>query len=208
MWRRGCICRSVMLSEEHWGRLAYTTMQTCSALVYRHSCIVFALAWFYHRISLPPAAEMESGHSSLSFSLSLSLYHEPFKCCMCVTWQVYGLRCVWYYKWICSQDIMDRYSMMMHSYQNNQRNGYLICFFTWGLVAANAISYSVVWLNSDSFPTQVVAILHHTVQSCNHGFRKDFVRSCVSSLGEWICFGVVTAAVSQRLLSFGAKDAA
>lgn len=44
--------------------------QTCRALVYRHSCIVFALAWFYRRISLPPAVELESEHSLLSFSLS------------------------------------------------------------------------------------------------------------------------------------------
>ncbi len=50
--------------------LRLSDSQTCRALVYRHSCTIFALAWFYHRISLPPAVELESEHSSLSFSLS------------------------------------------------------------------------------------------------------------------------------------------
>lgn len=56
-----------------WGRLAQQcrlNAQTCRALVYRHSCAVFALAWFYHWIYLPAAGELESEHSSLSLSLS------------------------------------------------------------------------------------------------------------------------------------------
>lgn len=62
----------VILSEEHWEWLTQQCRrdsQTCRALVYRHSCIVFALAWFYQRISLPAAVELESEHSLLSFSL-------------------------------------------------------------------------------------------------------------------------------------------
>lgn len=63
----------LVMSAVHGGWLTQQCrreFQTCRALVYRHSCIVFALAWFYHRISLPPAVELESEHSSLSFSLS------------------------------------------------------------------------------------------------------------------------------------------
>jgi len=68
LWRRlsrclrGCVQVSQFF-EDHWGRLT----QHCRL---SGVCIAFALAWFYRRISLPPAAESESEHSSGSFRLS------------------------------------------------------------------------------------------------------------------------------------------
>lgn len=56
------------------------------------------------------------------------------------------------------------------------------------------------------FPTPVVAVLHHTVQSSFFSFHKGLVRTRLSSLSKFVCFGTVTAVVTQLLLLFVARD--
>lgn len=102
----------VMQSEECLGcliQLCRRDSQTCRELVYRHSCIVFALAWFYRRISLPPAVELEVGTFFTKlrfFSRGYTAYIMSLENCVCA-WHVLGLCCHDNIKGICPEGIMN-----------------------------------------------------------------------------------------------------